>query len=310
MHLIRGSGNIPSSFSGCVATIGNFDGVHRGHQAILNKLKQASATHQLPTLVVLFEPQPKEFFVPEKAPARITNLREKLQALAHYGVDYVLCLPFNQAFRALTAEQFVEQLLVNALRVKHLIVGDDFQFGANRTGNFATLQSAGAIHHFQVEDTHTVCSDQERVSSTRVRNALAAGDLATTEHLLNRPYSMSGRVIFGRQLGRQLDTPTANIKVSRLHLALTGVFAVQVKNEDNGEFYQGVANIGVKPTLGDLPEPSLEVHLLDFQGNLYHQHLTVTFLHKIRDEQKFAGLEALKAAIEADKAQARLALGL
>lgn len=305
MSLIRGLGNIPASFSGCVATIGNFDGVHAGHQTILNSLKQAAQTANLPTLVMIFEPQPKEFFAPNAAPARISNLREKYVALKNYGVDYVLCLPFNQAFRSLTAEHFIQEVLVKTLKIKHLIIGDDFQFGANRGGNFTILQQAGAAFGFTVQDTNTVCQAHERVSSTRVREALAQGDLAAAELLLNRPFTMQGRVGFGRQLGRTLNTPTANIMVKRKHLPLTGVFAVKVKNNDNGALYFGVASIGVKPTITDVPEPSLEVHLLDFQGNLYHQHLTVEFVEKIRDEQKFNGLEELKTAIEADKTKAR-----
>lgn len=305
MQLIRGLSNIPSPFKGCVATIGNFDGVHAGHQTILKALQQTAQAESLPTLVMIFEPQPKEFFAPDKAPARISNLREKLQTLSFYGVDYVLCLPFNQAFRSLTAEHFIADVLVKALNIKHLIVGDDFQFGANRGGNFATLQQAGKTFGFAVQDTNTVCQAHERVSSTRVREALAQGDLTSVELLLKRPFTMNGRVGFGRQLGRTINTPTANIMVKRKHLPLTGVFAVKVENNDNGELYQGVASIGVKPTITEVPEPSLEVHLLDFNGNLYHQHLTVQFVGKIRDEQKFNGLEELKAAIEADKQQAR-----
>lgn len=308
MHLFRGLGNVPASFDGCVATIGNFDGVHLGHQTIIQTLKQAAAQENLPTLVMLFEPQPKEFFAPDKAPARLTNLREKIQTLKNYGVDYVLCLPFNQAFRSLTAEYFIQRVLVDALKVKHLIVGDDFQFGANRGGDFSTLKAAGLEFDFKVEDTNTVCQNHERISSTRVREALAAGNLTKAQVLLGRPFAMSGRVGFGRQLGRTIDSPTANILVKRLHLPLTGVFAVIVSNEDNGKRLTGVASIGVKPTITEVPEPSLEVFIFDFNDNLYHQHLTVEFVAKIRDEQKFASLEDLKAAIAADKQAARAVL--
>lgn len=305
MHFIRGLHNIPQSFSGCVATIGNFDGIHLGHQTIINALKTVAKRKDLPTLVMLFEPQPKEFFNPDKAPARLTNLREKLQTLKNYGVDYVLCLPFNQAFRALTAELFIEEVLVNSLHIKHLIVGDDFQFGANRNGNFATLQQAGERHQFKVEDTNTVCQSHERISSTRVREALATGNLLEAKKLLGRTFVMNGRVGFGRQLGRSINSPTANVLVKRKHLPLTGVFAVKVKNEDNNAHLLGVASIGIKPTVTEVPEPSLEVHLFDFNDNLYHQHLTVEFVEKIRDEQKFSGLEELKAAIAADKLAAK-----
>lgn len=305
MLLIRGLGNVPSTFAGCVATIGNFDGVHVGHQTIIRSLKQAAQAKGLPTLVMIFEPQPKEYFSLASAPSRLTNFREKVQTLSFYGVDYVLCLPFNQAFRSLSAQRFIQEVLVDALQVQHLIVGDDFQFGADRGGNFATLQQAGQQFGFTVEDTNTVCQAHERVSSTRVREALAQGNLADAELLLNRPFSMNGRVAFGRQLGRKINSPTANIMVKRKHLPLTGVFAVRVENNDNGECYTGVASVGIKPTITDTPEPSLEVFIFDFSDNLYHQHLTVEFVQKIRDEQKFNGLEELKAAIEADKKKAR-----
>ena len=309
MHLFRGLHTVPSNFAGCVASIGNFDGLHLGHQTIVNSVKTEAARLGVPNLVVMFEPQPKEFFALDKAPARIANLREKLQDLANCGVEYVLCLPFNRALRSLSAADFVQNVLLKALKVKHLIIGDDFRFGHDRSGDYQTLVAAGALHGFSVQDTNTVCVGHERISSTKVREALAQGDLSLAAELLGRPYRMSGRIGFGRQLGRTLNTPTANVMVKRHKLPLTGVFAVQVKNEDNGDSYQGVASVGVKPTITAVPEPSLEVHVLDYSGNLYHQHLTVTFVHKIRDEQKFAGLDELKAAIEADKAKAKEILG-
>lgn len=305
MRLLRGLHNIPDHFSGCAATIGTFDGLHLGHQAILKSLKAVAAERGIPTLVMLFEPQPKEFFAPQAAPARLANLREKLQDLRAQDVDYVLCLPFNQALRSMSADAFIRDVLVAALQVKHLIVGDDFRFGCDRGGDHAALAAAGLQHGFTVQDTPTLEFDSERISSTRVRSELAQNNLTRAAHLLGRPYRMSGRVAFGRQLGRQLDTPTANIRLNRLKLPLSGVYAVQVLNEDDGQHYHGVANCGVKPTVAGTPEPSLEVHLLGFTGNLYHRHLTVAFLHKIRDEQKFAGLDELKAAIAADKQAAQ-----
>lgn len=305
MHLWRGLYNVPKQFTGCVATIGNFDGMHLGHQALLHELRGQAQTHSLPSLVIVFEPQPKEFFAPAKAPARIANFREKVQAFARYGVDYVLCLPFNQSLRSLGANEFIEKVLVDAIKVKHLIVGDDFRFGHDRSGDFALLQQAGQQHGYQVQDTNTVADHGERISSTRVREALTRGDLAEAERLLGRPFCMSGRVAYGRQLGRTLNTPTANIMVKRLQLPLTGVFAVRVKDEHNNEQYTGVASVGIKPTISATPEPSLEVHLFDLNKNLYHRHLTVEFLQKIRGEQKFEGLDALKKAIETDKQTAR-----
>ncbi len=305
MRLLRGLHNIPADFRGCAATIGNFDGLHLGHQAILRALKEVAVAQGVPTLVMLFEPQPKEFFAPQAAPARLANLREKLQDLASHHVDYVLCLPFNQALRSMPAQAFIEQILLQALRVKHLIVGDDFRFGCDRSGDYRALAAAGHQHGFQVQDSPTLELDSERVSSTRVRTELSANNLSRVAHLLGRPYRMSGRVAFGRQLGRQLDTPTANVMVNRRQLPLTGVFAVQVTEEESGRRFSGVANCGIKPTVAGVPEPSLEVHLFDFSGNLYHRHLTVEFVHKLREEQKFAGLAELQQAIAADKQAAR-----
>ncbi|MCD8523300.1 MAG: bifunctional riboflavin kinase/FAD synthetase [Saccharospirillaceae bacterium] len=305
MRLLRGLHNIPENFSGCAVTIGNFDGLHLGHQGILRALKRVAHEHSVPTLVMLFEPQPREFFAPQAAPARLANLREKLQDLASQGVDYVLCLPFNQTLRSMPADAFIRDILISALGVKHLIVGDDFRFGCDRSGDYQALAAAGQQHGFRVQDTSTFEVDGERVSSTRVRSELAANNLARVAHLLGHPYRMSGRVAFGRQLGRMLETPTANVMVQRTKLPLSGVFAVRVTDETSGLQYPGVANCGVKPTISGEPEPSLEVHLLDFQGDLYHRHLTVEFLHKIREEQKFSGLDELKKAITADKAAAR-----
>ena len=202
MRLLRGLNNIPSDFRGCVATIGNFDGLHLGHQAILDSLNEAAEATGLPTLVMLFEPQPKEFFAPDKAPARLASLREKILDLKQAGVDYVLCLSFGQQLRSMTADAFIDRILVDALAVKHLIVGDDFRFGCDRSGDFAALSAAGSIHGFGVEDTPTYELDGDRVSSTRVRGELARAELASVQQLIGRFYRMNGRVVFGRQLGR------------------------------------------------------------------------------------------------------------
>ncbi|CUS40172.1 bifunctional riboflavin kinase/FAD synthetase [Thalassolituus oleivorans] len=305
MRLLRGLHNIPSDFGGCVATIGNFDGLHLGHQNILQSLRDVANRLQMPTLVMLFEPQPREFFAPESAPARLANLREKLQDLAAHGVDYVLCLPFNQALRSMSADAFINDILLAALDIRHLIVGDDFRFGCDRSGDYSALVAAGELHGFGVQDTPTFEYDEERVSSTRVRRELVANNLPRVAQLLGRDYRMSGRVAWGRQLGRTIGTPTANVMIHREQLPLHGVYAVHVTHEESGEHYLAVANVGVKPTVAGVPEPSLEVHLLGFSGNLYQQHLTVEFQHKIRDEQKFADLTALKNAIENDKNAAR-----
>jgi riboflavin kinase/FMN adenylyltransferase len=326
MRLIRGLYNIPSDFSGCVATIGNFDGVHLGHQAILQQLKKQGEEHQLPTVVMMFEPQPREFFAPDQAPARLANMGEKLQDLASFGVDYVLCLPFNQKLRSMSADQFIQTILLDGLKISHLIVGDDFRFGCDRTGDYQLLQQAGAKEQngFSVEDTKTFELAGQRVSSTLVRKCLSANDLGAASKLLGRPYRMSGRIGYGRQLGRTIGVPTANVILQRNKLPMTGVYAVKVIEitvaacqasqglDSAGKFkeWQGVANIGVKPTVAGTPEPSLEVHVFDFpssaaEGDLYGKRLSIEFCQKIREEKKFNGLDELKAAIANDMTVAR-----
>lgn len=305
MRLLRGLHNIPDDFPGCAATIGTFDGLHRGHQVLLSSLHSAADALGVPTLVLLFEPQPKEFFAPDKAPARLASLREKLQDLNADHVDYVLCLPFNQALRSMSADAFIDEILVDTLKIRHLIVGDDFRFGCDRSGDYQALANAGSHYGFEVQDSSTFLVAGERVSSTRVRAELAADNLDVAADLLGHPYAMSGRVGHGRELGRLLNTPTANLLIKRKRLPLRGVYAVRVLDQESGQTYNGVANAGEKPTISSKPEPSLEVHLFDFSGNLYGHHLTVEFLHKIRNEQTFAGLELLRAAIEADKLSAR-----
>ena len=303
MQLVRGLHNLLPLTQGCVATIGNFDGVHRGHQAILARLRERSIELGVPSCVVIFEPQPREFFAPDTAPARLTRLREKLELLAAQGVDRVLCLAFNRRLRELSADEFVRQVLVEGLRIKHLEVGDDFRFGAGRSGDFDFLVQAGVQQGFSVEAALTVELDGERISSTRVRQALQAGELALAERLLGRPYALAGRVLHGQKLARQLGTPTANVQLKRRKPPLRGVFLVSALHA--GHRFHGVANIGQRPTVAGDGSPHLEVHLLEFAGDLYGQRLTVEFHHKLRDEQRFASLEALKTAIDADVAAAR-----
>jgi riboflavin kinase/FMN adenylyltransferase len=324
MRLIRGLYNIPTDFCGCVATIGNFDGVHLGHQAILQQLKKQGEKLHLPTVVMMFEPQPREFFVPNQAPARLANMSEKLQDLASFGIDYVLCLPFNQKLRSMSADQFIQSILLDGLNISHLIVGDDFRFGCDRTGDYQLLQQAGDQTGFSVEDTKSFELDGERVSSTRIRQCLSENDLAAADKLLGRPYRMSGRIGYGRQLGRTIGVPTANVVLRRNKLPMTGVYAVKstpitvagchetpvLDATGNALEWQGVANIGVKPTVAGTPEPSLEVHIFDFPGqgedeHLYGKRLTIEFCRKIREEKKFNGLDELKAAIANDMQIAR-----
>jgi len=303
-EFIRGLHNLRPEHKGCVATIGSFDGVHLGHQAILRQLIQVAREKNLPAVVIVFEPQPHEFFAGDKAPARLMRMREKLEALWAAGVDKVLCLHFNQELRSLSAEQFIDRVLVQGLAIKHLVVGDDFRFGCDRKGDFALLQIKGAELGFEVTDTHTLEIDGKRVSSTRIRHLLEAGDFAEAEKLLGKPYGIYGRVVYGKQLGRQLGVPTANVDLRRYRSPLHGVFAVTAIFKD-GTQVQGVANIGVRPTVNGLKKPLLEVHLFNFSRDIYGVVIDVVFRHKLRDEQKFASLDELKAQLQTDISQAK-----
>ncbi|MEK2612184.1 bifunctional riboflavin kinase/FAD synthetase [Pseudomonas shirazensis] len=303
MQLVRGLHNLRPEHRGCVATIGNFDGVHRGHQAILARLRDRARELGLPTCVVIFEPQPREYFAPETAPARLARLRDKVQLLAAEGIDLVLCLAFNQRLSQLSADEFVKTIVVDGLGVRHLEVGDDFRFGCDRAGDFDFLVEAGKKYGFTVEAANTVVQDGLRVSSTKVRTALANADFALAAHLLGRPYTITGRVLHGQKLARQLGTPTANIQLKRRRIPLSGVYLTSA--EIDGKRWLGVANIGVRPTVAGDGRPHLEIHLLDFAGDLYGRRLTVEFHQKLREEQRFASLEALKSAIDADIAAAR-----
>jgi len=303
MQLVRGLHNLRPRHRGCVATIGNFDGVHRGHQAILARLRERAAELGLPSCVVIFEPQPREFFAPDKAPARLTRLREKLCLLEQQGIDQVLCLAFNRRLRELSAAEFVQAVLVEGLAVRHLEVGDDFRFGCDRAGDFDFLLRAGAAEGFSVEAATTIEVDGQRVSSTRLREVLARGDLQAAQALLGRPFSLTGRIVHGQKLGRQLGAPTANVQLKRRSTPLSGVYMVSLVLD--GSPHPGVANIGMRPSVRSDGQPHLEVHLLDLQVDLYGRRAQVVFHHKLRDEQRFASLEALKAAISADIAAAR-----
>ncbi|UAW99036.1 bifunctional riboflavin kinase/FAD synthetase [Halopseudomonas nanhaiensis] len=308
MELVRGLHNLRPRHRGCVATIGNFDGVHAGHQAILKRLRTHSERLGLPGCVVIFEPQPREYFSPKSAPPRLTRLRDKLVLLSRQGVERVLCLAFNRRLRELSAEEFVQQVLVDGMGVKHLEVGDDFRFGCDRSGDFAFLLESGKRHGFTVEAANTVADSGERVSSTRLRQVLAEGDFELAERLLGRPFSITGRVMHGQKLGRTLGAPTANVQLKRLHAPLQGVYRVSA--DVNGATHKAVANIGTRPSVEGDGRPHLEVHLLDFAGDLYGERMTVTFHEKIRDEQRFDSLDSLQQAIQADFATARALWGL
>lgn len=303
MELIRGVHNLRSRHRGCVATIGNFDGVHCGHQRIVAGVAERARALGVASTVMLFEPQPQEFFARGKAPARLMRLRDKVAALQRLGVDRVFCVKFNERFCALTAAEFVGQLLVDGLGVRHLVVGDDFRFGAGRTGDFAFLAEAGRRHGFTVQDTASILVDGERVSSTTIRDVLAAGNFERAATLLGHPYEIAGRVRHGDARGREIGFPTANIALHRLRSPLAGVYAVEVRGI-NGEVLPGVANVGSRPTVDGIDE-RLEVHVFDFTGNIYGHYISVRFLARLRDEMRFDGLDALKAQIARDARAAR-----
>ncbi len=285
--------------SATVLTIGNFDGVHLGHRALLARLTAAAAKAGLPAAVLTFEPHPREFFAPHSPPSRLSTLREKLELIADDGVDLAYVCHFNARFAAFAPEEFIERVLVGALRVRHLIVGDDFRFGARRAGNFALLREAGAHLGFQVEAMESVTLNGERASSSAVRDALQEGRLEHAARLLGRPYSIDGRVVHGDKIGRQLGFATANIRIKHERPPLQGVFAVEVKGLPGGP-HRGAANLGYRPSANQVVRPLLEVHLFDFFADIYGAHLNVRFLHKLRDEVKFPDFNALKAQIASD----------
>jgi riboflavin kinase/FMN adenylyltransferase len=294
-------------------TIGNFDGVHRGHCAMLERLVEKTRELKLPCSVLTFEPHPREFFAPASAPTRLTRLREKLELIAEAGIDRVHILRFDARLVALDAARFIEEVLLRGLGARWLLVGRDFRFGARRTGDFALLESAAARQGFGLEAMGDVLEDGQRISSSGVRAALAAGDLAGAARLLGRDYSMSGRVAHGEKLGRTLGFPTANI-VLRRSPPLAGIFAVEAEIEEmrdeemRGKTHtvlRGVASVGRRPTVKENAPPLLEVHLFDWHGDLYGRHLQVKFLRKLRQEEKYDGLDALRSAIKQDVAQAK-----
>jgi len=297
MRLYR---TIPAQASSSrVLAIGNFDGLHLGHRALLERLTGHARRLNLPPAVMTFEPHPRELFTPDQAPARLTSLREKLALLDACGIEEVFLLHFSRKLAGLSAAAFIDRVLVQGLAVRHLIIGDDFRFGKGRAGDFAMLAAAGQQHDFGVEAMHTIEVGGERVSSSAVRDALGAGDLEHAARLLGRPYSIAGRVVHGGKIGRKLGWPTANIQLKRKRVALTGVFAATVSGIDKRHL-PGAASLGVRPTLGAGLRPVLEIHLFDFDQEIYGAHLTVHLLHKLRDEAKFDSLEALTAQIARD----------
>jgi len=312
MEFIRGQANLKPAHRKCVATIGSFDGIHLGHQKVIQQVQNRASELSLPSTLIMFEPQPREYFAPKDIPARLTRLREKLEVLQTLSIDRILCLRFNAHLASLTAEQFVQQILVDGLGIQYLVVGDDFKFGKDRKGDFAFLQSAGEKLGFGVCNTHSYVFENARVSSTRIREALNTGDLDTARKMLGRDYSMSGRVAHGDKRGRSIGFPTANIYLHRKSSPLYGVYAVQMCSDDRrlkGGLLAGVANVGQRPTV-DGTRTLLEVHLFNFDRDIYGAHVQVRFIRKIRDERRFESLEALKAQIKLDAEQARAVLGV
>ncbi|MCH4293313.1 bifunctional riboflavin kinase/FAD synthetase [Shewanella sp. 3B26] len=307
MELIRGIHNILPAHRGCVLTIGNFDGVHRGHAKVIASLVERAKHFGLPATLMTFEPQPQELFRGDDAPARLSLLRDKIVLLDELGIDRLLCVNFNRKFAAMDPEHFIEDLLVRKLGVRYLVVGDDFCFGKSRAGNFEMLKKAGERFGFAVVNTHSFMVGDLRVSSTAVREQLAKGNLEQARRLLGHPFTLCGRVAHGQKIGRTIGFPTANIALKRKVVPVRGVFAVKLW-WDGSDIYEGVANVGFRPTVnGQVCQ--LEVHLFDFEGDLYGKRVEVELVAKIRDEQPFESLDALKKQIWNDADRARALLG-
>jgi riboflavin kinase/FMN adenylyltransferase len=307
MRLIRGLSHLEPLKNGCVLTIGNFDGLHLGHRAVIKKLAERGEALGLPVVIMIFEPQPLEYFLGENAPSRLMRLREKVIQFSKLPVDDLLILRFNQHFSNCDAEHFIEDVLIKKLNVKHLVVGDDFHFGKARRGNFAMLKDKGKAFGFDVEDTGSYQLAGLRVSSTLIRDALGAGDLVLAERLLGHCYSVCGRVAHGDKRGRTIGYPTANIQMFRKNTPVNGVFAVTMTGIDGMEF-EGVANVGTRPTVDGGSKVILEAHLFDFDREIYGRYVEVHFKQKIRDEIRFQSLDELKIQIVKDVVEAKAAL--
>lgn len=285
-------------------TIGNFDGVHRGHRAVLDNVIRQGRALNLPVAVMIFEPQPLEFFLNQDAPARLSTTRDKIVLLDQMQIDALVVMRFNRALSSRSASEFVAEILCDGLNVKHLVVGDDFRFGRGREGDFQFLQRAAVEHGFTVQDSQAYSVSGARVSSTRIRQCLEHGDMDGAAELLGRPYRLRGRVIHGDKRGRSLGFPTANIQVKNRKSPIRGVFAVTM-TDAQGRTFPGVANVGTRPTVDQRTSVLLEVHLFDFDAEIYGQRVQIDFLHKIRDERKFPDFSALKTQIQLDCQQAR-----
>ncbi len=301
MQILRGL--YPHKTQPVALTIGNFDGVHLGHQALLNELKAAAQTRSLKTAVVIFEPHPREFFTPDTAPARLSSLREKLELFEMLGIDYVYVCRFNAEFAQMSAAYFIHALHEKLL-AQFVLIGDDFRFGSGRSGDFALMEKIAQQQGFEVQAVHTVKSNGVRISSTAVRATLAAGQLRRAHDFLGRPYSISGRVVHGDGVGKKLGYPTANVQMKHNRPPLSGIFVVEVHARDFG-ILRGVASLGVRPTLKHDAQPVLEAHLFEFKQSIYGKALRVEFLQKLRDEEKFPDLDTLTRQIAQDVEHAK-----
>ncbi len=309
MELIRSLHNLRDHHQKCVATIGNFDGIHLGHQAIISQLKEIAGKHDLPTVIITFEPQPQEYFSPENAPARLTRLREKIEEMERLSVDRLICLRFNSELASLSPRDFVKRLLIEGLDIRHLVVGDDFRFGKDRQGDYATLEKMADEFGYQLEHTATCSFAGERISSTRIRQALANDDLNLARELLGRDYAISGRVVHGDKRGKSLGFPTANMELHRLHSPVAGVYVTRVhimrrRQGADETIHPAVTSVGTRPMF-DGEGMRLETHILDFNESLYAKHIRVVFLKKLRAEDNFSNVDDLIKAIATDIENAR-----
>ncbi len=309
MRLVRGLINLPEEAAPCALTIGNFDGVHRGHQEILRSLIVAAEKRNLLASLMIFEPQPMEFFLGEKAPARLYRFADKLRVLEELPLDRVIAMDFNCYLAEMQAEDFIQHILIERLNMKYLLVGDDFHFGKNRAGDFDVLRAAANRYNFELHSIDNVLESEHRVSSTAVRELLYHGNIEAANRLLGRPYTMCGRVVHGQKLGRDIGWPTINIPVRRRHSPVSGVYAARVSAVAGSAILNGVASIGTRPTVSGVGW-MLEVFLFDWSGDCYGQRVNVEFVKHLRNEEKFASLKAMTVQIERDAAAAREALNI
>lgn len=308
MQLVRHLSDLPyrNLVKGSVVTIGSYDGLHPGHRQLLDRVVGEAMVRHVPSIVMSFEPTPKEFFSADAPPARLMRFREKFDALQDYGIDVFYCPRFSEAMRSITADAFIRRILVHGLNASHIVVGDDFHFARRREGSVAELQRAASALQYSVEQVPSVIVDGIRVSSTAIREALGAGNVARATALLGRPYRMSGRIVHGRQVGRKLGYATANVDLRRRRSAVMGIYAVRVQGLPEGPV-DGVASVGTRPTF-DLTKPLLEVHLFDFDRDIYGEYIHVDFIERLRDEERFDTVDSLVAQMQIDEQNARSAL--